>query len=111
MEINELSNLQSENALLKRQVNAYKNLVGSLEARLTISQNELAQLKNITNKELLESERKANAFLTEELEKCQSELSDLKKHHDGCIPLSKDGMCVFVEGVGTVPLDFSEWQK
>lgn len=111
MEINELSNLQAENALLKRQLFAYKKLVESLEARLTITQNELAQLKNITNKELLESERKANAILTEELEKCQAHLAELKKHHNGCIPLSKDGMHVFVEGVGSVPLDFSEWQK
>lgn len=62
---------EHERGQAKKQLFATKRVIESLEARLTLATRELDDLKKNTNPELLASERKANAILTDELERQQ----------------------------------------
>jgi len=60
--------IEADRKTTKNQLNAYRGLVNSLEARLVHLQAQHDELKKSTNPDLLASERAANAMLTEELE-------------------------------------------
>ena len=72
--------IEADRQATNKQLAAYKRLTESLEKRIVLLQKQYDELKKTTDPSLLESERVANALLTEEIEALNADRQARSEH-------------------------------